>query len=43
MYEVDTVPTNFFIRKNGRIWQVSIGMLKADELDATIASILKVP
>jgi peroxiredoxin len=42
-YEVDTVPTNFFIRKNGRIWQVSIGMLRADELDATIASILKVP
>lgn len=43
MYEVDTVPTNFFIRKNGRIWQVSVGILKADELDATIASILKVP
>jgi len=42
-YEIDTVPTNFFIRKNGRIWQVSVGMLKADELDATIASILKVP
>jgi peroxiredoxin len=42
-YEVDRVPTNFFVRKNGKIWQVSYGALTEDELDTAIASLLKVP
>ena len=41
-YEVDTLPTNFFIRKNGKIWQVSSEALTEVELDTVINSLLKV-
>ncbi len=43
VYEVDTLPTNFFIRKNGKIWQVSSEALTEVELDTVINSLLKVP
>lgn len=42
-YEVNYIPTNYMVRKSGKIWQVSVGMMKEDELDAVITSILKVP
>jgi len=42
-YEVDTLPTNFFIRKNGKIWQVSSEALTEVELDTMINSLLQVP
>lgn len=42
-YGVNYIPTNYFIRKNGKIWQSSVGMMDTDELDAAISSILKVP
>jgi peroxiredoxin len=42
-YKVRYIPTNFFIRKNGKIWQSSVGMMSAEELDIAISDILKVP
>ena len=42
-YGVQYIPTNFFIRKNGKIWQSSVGMMDVDELDVAISSLLKVP
>jgi peroxiredoxin len=42
-YGVQYIPTNFFIRKNGKIWKNSVGMMSEDELDNSISSILKVP
>ncbi len=43
IYEVATLPTNIFVRKNGRIWQVSYNAMTESELDTVIASLLKVP
>ncbi len=43
VYGVNYIPTNYFIRKSGKIWQSSVGMMDADELDTAISSILKVP
>jgi peroxiredoxin len=42
-YDVSGVPTNFFIRKNGKIWQVSYGAMKEETLDAVVGSILRMP
>jgi peroxiredoxin len=42
-YEIETFPTNFFIRKNGKIWQVSYSALTEDELNTAVVSLLKVP
>jgi peroxiredoxin len=42
-YGAKYIPTNFFIRKNGKIWQSSVGMMTEKELDSSISSILKVP
>jgi peroxiredoxin len=42
-YDVSDVPTNFFIRKNGKIWQVSYGAMKEETLDAVVGSILRMP
>jgi len=42
-YGVQYIPTNFFIRKNGKIWKSSVGMMTQQELDDSISSILKVP
>jgi peroxiredoxin len=42
-YDVSGVPTTFFIRKNGKIWQVNYGAMKEDELDAVVSSILRMP
>ena len=43
LYAANSIPTNYFVRKSGKIWQVSVGMLEEDELDTVIASVLKVP
>jgi peroxiredoxin len=43
IFDVETLPTNFFIRKNGKIWQVSSVTLTEGELDTVINSLLKVP
>ena len=43
LYEVETVPTNIFVRKNGKIWQISSTVLSETDLDTAIASLLKVP
>ena len=43
LYQIETVPTTFFIRRNGKIWQVSREILTEEELDTVIASVLKVP
>jgi hypothetical protein len=37
------VPTTFFIRKNGKIWQVNHGAMKEGELDAVVSTILRMP
>jgi peroxiredoxin len=42
-YDVSSVPINFFIRKNGKIWQVSYGAMKEETLDAVVGSILRMP
>jgi hypothetical protein len=42
-YDVRYIPTNYFIRKNGKIWQSSVGMMSTGELDEAISFILKVP
>jgi len=43
LYQIETVPTTFFIRRNGKIWQVSREILTEEELDTAITSVLKVP
>lgn len=43
VFDVDTLPTNFFIRKNGKIWQVSSVALTEGEIDTVITSLIKVP
>ena len=42
-YNVSNLPTNIFVRKNGKIWQVSYGAMTEAEIEAVIASVLKVP
>jgi peroxiredoxin len=42
-YEVTDVPANFFIRRNGKIWQVSYGAMTEEALNTAIDSLLKVP
>lgn len=42
-YGVNVLPTNIFIRKNGKIWQVSAGVLNEAELAGIASSLLKVP
>jgi peroxiredoxin len=42
-YDIESLPTTIFVRKNGKIWQVSYGAMTETEIDAVIASILKVP
>ena len=42
-FDVDTLPTNVFIRKNGKIWQVSAVALTESEINTVITSLLKVP
>jgi peroxiredoxin len=42
-YDVDTLPTNIFIRKNGKIWQVSYGAMTEASLDAVVGSIVRMP
>ena len=42
-YDVDGLPTTFFIRKNGKIWQVSYGAMGEAQLDAVVGSILRMP
>jgi peroxiredoxin len=42
-FGVQYIPTNFFIRKSGKIWKSSIGTMSEEELDNTISSVLKVP
>ena len=42
-YDVDTYPSNYVIRKNGRIWEISTSVLTEAELEMLIDSILKVP
>lgn len=43
LYEIETLPTNVFIRKNGKIWQISSQVMTEAELDTVITSLLKVP
>ena len=43
LYDVETVPTNIFVRKNGKIWQISPTIMSETDLDTAIASLLKVP
>jgi peroxiredoxin len=42
-YNVGNLPTTFFIRKNGKIWQVSYGAITESQLDAVAGSILRMP
>ena len=42
-YEVGRVPTNVFIRKNGKIWQVSPKAMNGAQLDAMVATLFNMP
>ena len=42
-YEVGRVPTNVFIRRNGRIWQVSPKAMNEAQLDAMVATLYNMP
>ena len=42
-YEAHYIPTNYVIRKNGKIWQVSVGMMSEKELETAVTQAMKVP
>ena len=43
IFDVETLPTNIFIRKSGKIWQINSVALTESEMDTVITSLLKVP